>query len=869
MKNSARIKALFLSVLMIVQLTGCSISDITKHFKPTANYDFSESELQIERKERKRNKRMGPKGTWTIFVYLCGSNLESGAGSASDDMEEMIQSSANDKVKFVVETGGSSKWFNAVSSEKHQRYLIANGDAELVDETDNTSMGDSATLSDFLNWGVENYAAANMGLILWNHGGGCVYGACSDETAKNDALYLKEMDAALYDVYDNMTEPFEFIGFDACLMATIETAAVLATHANYLIASEETEPAYGWDYKAIGDYLAKNPKADGAELGKSICDSYYNSYEQIGKADSVTLSVTDLSKIDTLMNGFDIYAQDLYKAISEEDSFTEIKRTVSATDHFGTNSRSGSSYNLADLGCLVQSGSEFAEKTEDIITALNDAVVYKVNGSYHENASGLSIYYPWSWNVDELNLFTDICISPSYLAFVTSLMSKELQTNMLLYDIIISDFSGNYNGSNYSHEGSHYSYSISDYDLWDDLDDYDITANSSVIDFQSEPQLNSDGHYSFTLSDSALNDTDHVEATVYSWSNENSCLYELGYTGEIETDYTTGEFFDKFDGKWFALPDGQELAAYYAGGSGSYQLYTSPVLVNGKETNLRFKYDVNSDTATIMDIWDGTDENGFSSRSRELNKDDKIIPIHYKYAPTSDDKTSYKGKEYKYTGDDKLERVLLSAGEYWYAFNIYDIYGGSYTTDSICFNVDEEEQLEFTDQTHRWVEATCTEAKHCEICGETEGEPLGHDWKAATCTEPKTCKRCGKTEGQKLGHDWQEATYDAPKTCKRCGETSGEKLQTYTVTFTTEELYKELMRVADLKYGNGWGEIGEISDEYYVDNGTVERLLGGYGGLNPDYYFVVRNCQKGAVNLTFSSGCWSGVINCTLTKYAG
>jgi hypothetical protein len=77
---------------------------------------------------------------------------------------------------------------------------------------------------------------------------------------------------------------------------------------------------------------------------------------------------------------------------------------------------------------------------------------------------------------------------------------------------------------------------------------------------------------------------------------------------------------------------------------------------------------------------------------------------------------------------------------------------------------------------HEWVEATCTEASTCSLCGKTEGEALGHDWKDATCTEPKTCSRCGKTEGEALGHDWKDATCTEPKTCSRCGNTEGEAL---------------------------------------------------------------------------------------------
>lgn len=38
---------------------------------------------------------------------------------------------------------------------------------------------------------------------------------------------------------------------------------------------------------------------------------------------------------------------------------------------------------------------------------------------------------------------------------------------------------------------------------------------------------------------------------------------------------------------------------------------------------------------------------------------------------------------------------------------------------------------------HSWAEATCTQAKHCENCGQTEGEPLGHT------AQSGTCDRCG------------------------------------------------------------------------------------------------------------------------------
>lgn len=77
---------------------------------------------------------------------------------------------------------------------------------------------------------------------------------------------------------------------------------------------------------------------------------------------------------------------------------------------------------------------------------------------------------------------------------------------------------------------------------------------------------------------------------------------------------------------------------------------------------------------------------------------------------------------------------------------------------------------------HQWTDASCTEAKTCTKCGETEGEALGHSWQDAGCTTPKTCSRCALTEGAALGHSWEEATCTAPKTCSVCAATEGQPL---------------------------------------------------------------------------------------------
>lgn len=76
---------------------------------------------------------------------------------------------------------------------------------------------------------------------------------------------------------------------------------------------------------------------------------------------------------------------------------------------------------------------------------------------------------------------------------------------------------------------------------------------------------------------------------------------------------------------------------------------------------------------------------------------------------------------------------------------------------------------------HDWVDANCTEAKHCERpgCGVAEGDPLGHAMLPATCHEPSKCNRegCTHAEGTVLEHQWQDADCDTPIQCSLCFDT--------------------------------------------------------------------------------------------------
>jgi hypothetical protein len=69
-------------------------------------------------------------------------------------------------------------------------------------------------------------------------------------------------------------DKFELLGFDACFMGQIEVYGSLYPHSNYMVASEEVIPAYGWSYAAWLADLTQNPTMDGSGVAESIVSTY-------------------------------------------------------------------------------------------------------------------------------------------------------------------------------------------------------------------------------------------------------------------------------------------------------------------------------------------------------------------------------------------------------------------------------------------------------------------------------------------------------------------------------------------------------------------------------------------------------------------
>ena len=133
-------------------------------------------------------------GTWTVLVYLCGTDLESNGGYASINVAEMCLAQQSQNVNVILETGGTKQWsIDGIDPSARQRWQVVPDDIQLVESLPLANMGEAGTLGDFLRWGVETYPADKYMCLLWDHGGGSVAGIAVDELHEGDMLNLKEL----------------------------------------------------------------------------------------------------------------------------------------------------------------------------------------------------------------------------------------------------------------------------------------------------------------------------------------------------------------------------------------------------------------------------------------------------------------------------------------------------------------------------------------------------------------------------------------------------------------------------------------------------------------------------------------------------
>lgn len=320
-----------------------------------------------------------------VMIYMCGSNLESEYGAATSDLEEILSAGFDtNRVHVLIMTGGSASWEMGFDPEQLSVMEVGKRGLKTIWTGETANMGDSSSLKQLLDIANDKYPFCPKALILWDHGGGPMNGVCYDELYKPDTLSIAEIAEALDD-----HGKLSWIGFDACLMGSVEVAQELARYADYMIASQEKEPESGWNYSFLNGL---ENDANGGETGKRIIDAFFDVNTDTGEP--ITLSCIRLGSIPQLTADMDQLFLPLSKELTPE-VFPAYSKARSTTVSYGRAVYDPSEdYDLADMGSLAGSFAEMEpELTNILLNDLDLAVVY--NRSNIDGATGLSVYHPF------------------------------------------------------------------------------------------------------------------------------------------------------------------------------------------------------------------------------------------------------------------------------------------------------------------------------------------------------------------------------------------------------------------------------------------------------------------------------------------
>jgi hypothetical protein len=341
------------------------------------------------------------KAAWTLMVYMDADNSLETPQIAN--VEEMLKVGSTDAVQIVMLCDRSPK------SEPKEQYTdagvgglpnwsgakllrVEKGKLKQLADWGDTNMSDSGTVRKFLAAAAKAYPADHYGLIIADHGSGWEE-LCVDESSGDKVMSLRDLRAGL--------EPFvaahgklDFVGLDACLMASFETAQALSPVSHIMIASEELAPGRGWNYDELTKALVAKPAMTGKEMGRAIVDAYTIHFREAKdpmakfEAMGTTLSVLDLDQFAPLQTAVSALADRCIGSLHNgRPGWIKVARSRAAAEEFGATGVRGEGgeeemHDLMHLAQTLEASDDPGIKAaaEQVDDAIRHAVTYLMHG---------------------------------------------------------------------------------------------------------------------------------------------------------------------------------------------------------------------------------------------------------------------------------------------------------------------------------------------------------------------------------------------------------------------------------------------------------------------------------------------------------
>lgn len=372
----------------------------------------------------------GDKKEWTVLVYANGK--ADGADRLVPSVMRELEIAGSDKnMDIVAQVGRKKRVYDKVTKDWSgvRRYHVQRNEnllplqkeifkwflppytegitSPVLKDMGNADMGSSASLSEFLQWGMKEYPAKNYAVIIYGESGG-FSGATVDETTGQKTTY-KGVAQAIREAEKASGGDVSLVAVDGSFGAGLEAAHELKDVADILVGSQAPVKLGSLQL----DQIMKDLKFELAEKGTVTPEALakwmvFETYANPGPMAALvnpTLTAIDLKKIDPVKQAYTQLGAELAKALKENPAGAKaaLRQAISATQNFNQDKDASQFYgDFRDIGHFaknlqtdVRLGEGVHKAAAALLATSAESIIDEAHhGAAFANSTGISAYLP-------------------------------------------------------------------------------------------------------------------------------------------------------------------------------------------------------------------------------------------------------------------------------------------------------------------------------------------------------------------------------------------------------------------------------------------------------------------------------------------
>ena len=350
--------------------------------------------------------------TWTIMIYMAGDN------NLSDDMIKGLLGMENPfgnrkdiSLLARFDSGEPTIQTVYVDFTGEIKFNRSKEPVQTVIRPINEERTNLASIRKFVEFAYQEHPADNYVLIFSGHGDGFLNTHFMRDEDPFSYITIRGLRNILHEICRDVLgkDQLKILGFDSCVMNTLEVAHEMRNVAEVFVSSQGYVPSAGWDYQNITKRLREfTDPLDKFNIAEIFVNSFADINEEFAKFGlrSVDIASLELDKVTPVSKEVNSLAGVLEEALKDETVKREVKQLI-LFSHFECQTYLfDQSIDLKDFCEILQKECKINNNTklskiiiacDRVIKAIDKFVLARrCTGPDYQYSNGISIFFPWS-----------------------------------------------------------------------------------------------------------------------------------------------------------------------------------------------------------------------------------------------------------------------------------------------------------------------------------------------------------------------------------------------------------------------------------------------------------------------------------------